>query len=344
MFRFIKNIGPFSILLTTFFAFMSVGNAIDITGPLPKLTAEKTLLKGPSSAFFEEYDEGVKGKCDLLLKHLSKSLQSSNSDVKYSAQLIYAEMYDRAVCVEYSASKSFEYFKQAADGGGPAIYAFVGWKYFFGHGVKQSNAKANEAFKLLLTRNTVFGNSLTYDHYENLLRDRKIPILLKKGVDWLIQKTSSDEKLIHFAQELLDGTAIYFDGSPFKKDQKAAYNILFRLSAKNSTASLVLANAILQGKIPSSPMSEAHFFLEMSANCGNTDAMLEMAQYHQTGQYNFLKINSIAYSWLYTAKFLGLDVENQMKTLKEKIENQGNDSARQEFPRNYRPQSCRAVK
>ena len=108
--------------------------AMDLSKPLPKLSAKEVLHYGPSSAFFEQYDQGVQGNCGPLLSHLNEKLQSSDSDVRYSVQLVYAEMYDRAVCVEYSPEKSFEYFKQAADSGGSYFYAHVGWKYYYGHG------------------------------------------------------------------------------------------------------------------------------------------------------------------------------------------------------------------
>ncbi|NVJ92440.1 MAG: hypothetical protein HWE34_12320, partial [Methylocystaceae bacterium] len=88
--------------------------AMDLSHPFPARSAVEVLHPGPSSGFFKEYDAGVQGQCGPLLSHLDKTLQDPDSDVKYSAQLVYGEMYDRAVCVDYSPVKSFEYFKQAA--------------------------------------------------------------------------------------------------------------------------------------------------------------------------------------------------------------------------------------
>jgi len=319
-------------------------HAMDLSKQLPKLSAKEVLHYGPSSAFFEQYDQGVQGHCDPLLSHLNEKLQSSDSDVRYSAQLVYAEMYDRAVCVEYSSEKSFEYFKQAADAGGPMFHAHVGWKYYYGHGVEQSEAKANEAFKLLLTRRASSDISRIYKRYEDLLKDRPIPPLLKTGIDWLIEKSSTDDGLIDLAQALLGRSgATYHDGTAFKKDTKAAYFIFQSLAVKhNPKALFTFAKAILNGKIPSSPVREAHMFLEWAANCGYTDAMVEMAKYHQTGEYEFVQTNSHAYAWLYAAKTLGANVQDEMKHLEKHIKVSGEGNARQQLPWNYRPNSCRA--
>ncbi|WP_417841617.1 hypothetical protein [Terasakiella sp.] len=104
----------------------------------------------------------------------------------------------------------------------------------------------------------------------------------------------------------------------------------------------LFSKAILNGQIPSSPVREAHTFLEWAANCGNTDAMIEMAKYHQTGQYEFFQTNSHAYAWLYAAKILGANVETEMGKLEQTIKKSGKGKARQELPWNYRPNSCRA--
>jgi len=342
MFGFRYRLWGLVAVLTVGAVWANVVQAMALSKPLPKRSAKEVLHYGPSSAFFEQYDQGVQGNCAPLLSHLNEKLQSPDSDVRYSAQLVYAEMYDRAVCVEYSPKKSFEYFKQAADAGGPAFYAHVGWKYYYGHGVEKSEAKANEAFKLLLTRGAFSKTSRTYARYQDLLKDRPIPPLLKAGIDWLIETTSTDEGLIKLAQALLDGSGTYIDGSSFEKDSKSAYNIFANLSVKrNSKAMFLFSKAILNGQIPSSPVREAHTFLEWAANCGNTDAMIEMAKYHQTGQYEFFQTNSHAYAWLYAAKTLGADVETEMEKLEKTIKNSEQGKARQELPWNYRPNSCR---
>lgn len=315
--------------------------AMDLSKPLPKLSAKEVLHYGPSSAFFEQYDQGVQGNCDPLLSHLNEKLQSSDSDVRYSAQLVYAEMYDRAVCVDYSPEKSFKYFKDAADAGGPMFYAHVGWKYYYGHGVEQSEAKANEAFKLLLTRGASSDISRTYKRYEDLLKDRPIPPLLKIGIAWLIGKTSTDDGLIDLAQGLLSGSGRYHDGSPLNIDRRASYDILTNLSVKpNTSAMLILADGIYRKQYEGLHMGEAEMMMKRATDCGSIKAIKKMAHYYKVGAYDYVQSNLNAYAWYDVAKSLGANVQMEMSELEKHLSDWEIKNARQDHPWLYRPKSC----
>ncbi len=291
--------------------------AIDLSKPLPKLSAKEVLHYGPSSAFFKQYDQGIQGNCGPLLSHLNEKLQSSDSDVRYSAQLVYAEMYDRAVCVEYSPEKSFQYFKEAADAGGPMFYAHVGWKYYYGHGVEQSEAKANEAFKLLLTRMAFTESSRFYESYQDVLKDRPIPPLQKAGIDWLIKKTSTVEGRIKLAQALLDGSGRYLDGSPLQIDKRAARDILSHTTSSSPKAHFLLGTEYLKGSFGDSNRYEGEFHLMWAAKCGYVPAMLELARLSETGEFGIRQSKRDVYGWLLLAQRSGADVSKELEKVKE---------------------------
>ncbi len=343
MFGFRCRLVNFVVILAIGAFWLNDTQAMDLSKPLPKLSAKEVLHYGPSRAFFEQYDQGVQGNCDPLLSHLHEKLQSPDSDVRYSAQLVYAEMYDRAVCVEYSPEKSFKYFKQAADGGGFYFYAHVGWKHIYGHGAKKSMKEAHKAFKLLLTRLASSESSRTLERYIDLLKDRPIPTELKTGVGWLINLTNSDSAKINFALNLIHGTARYYDNSLIKQDHRAGYEILTSMANNsNPEAMYILAQEILSGRLDGIHMDESQLMLENAASCNFIDAMLLMAEYHEKGTHGFVQTYPHAYSWLYTAKSLGANVDERMKELKEKMENTNQGIARQEHPWNYYPDTCRA--
>ncbi|WP_188666078.1 tetratricopeptide repeat protein [Terasakiella brassicae] len=319
MFGFKYHLWGFIAALTVGAVWPNLVHAMDLSKPLPKRSAKEVLHHGPSSAFFEQYDQGVQGNCTPLLSHLNEKLQSADSDVRYSAQLVYAEMYDRAVCVEYSPKKSFEYFKQAADAGGPAFYAHVGWKYSYGHGVEKSEAKANEAFKLLLTRGAFTENSRTYKRYEDLLKDRPIPPLLKEGIEWLIETTSTDDGLIELAQALLDGSGRYLGRSPLQIDQISARNILSQTALFSPKARFILGIEYLKGSFDDKNRREGEMHLMWAAQCGYVPAMLKLAQLSETGDYGVKQNKQSTYGWYHMARENGADVASEVEKAKQKI-------------------------
>lgn len=90
MFGFKCRLASFVAILAMGVFWLNNAQAMDLSKPLPKRSAKEVLHYGPSSAFFEQYDQGVQGNCDPLLSHLNEKLQRADSDVRYSAQLVYA--------------------------------------------------------------------------------------------------------------------------------------------------------------------------------------------------------------------------------------------------------------
>lgn len=107
----------FHYLVLSFIALWPFGaGAVDVSQPLPILPA-KVVLSGNSSHFHADFDKGIEGECEPLLKRLEKALVRGE-DSEYAARVVYGEMYDRAICVPYDPAKAFENFKRAADMGG----------------------------------------------------------------------------------------------------------------------------------------------------------------------------------------------------------------------------------
>jgi TPR repeat protein len=323
--------------------FFSPAHAIDIEKPLPKRSAKEVLLAGPSSAFFAEFDQAIVGDCEPLLSHLEKALNSGDSDRAYSAKLVYAEMYDRAICVPYDPTKSFEFFKPIAEQGYPLGNLHVGWKYLHGHGVKQSNELAIQAFKTLLVRIAGSPKTRTVSHLKDLLKGREFPDQVTKGIEWLNEISKSKEKQLKLAQNLINGTAKYYDGSSLPEDHYAAHTLL-RDIADNSFPKgyYVLGTEILNGNIESYIKREGQMMLEFAAKCGYVDAVLAMAKFHEKGEHDFFQSDLYAYAWYHTAQILGINVDEEIKTLEQSFLQGEKESARQLFPWNFKPKFCQA--
>ncbi len=291
--------------------------AMDLSHPFPARSAAQVLHPGPSSGFFKEYDAGVHGQCGPLLSHLDKALQDPDSAVQYSAQLVYGEMYDRAVCVDYSPAKSFEYFKQAAQSGGSNFYAIVGWKYYYGHGVEQSKKKAHEIFKRLLIRSTRMDKGNILQWFQEILREREMPDLLKMGIDWLNETTQTEEGTIALGLSLIDGTGTYYDGTTLPIDTWAARNTLSYLSIHNPKASYYFGIEKLKGTFGDKNRGEGKMHLISSARCGYVPAMIELAHLAKTGDFGTRTSKREAYGWLLMAQRSGANVTDEIKIAKE---------------------------
>lgn len=138
-------------------------------------------------------------------------------------------------------------FNQIYESGGSVFDAIVGWKYYYGHGVEQSKKKAHEIFKRLLIRSTRMDKGNVLQWFQEILREREMPDLLKKGIDWLNETTQTDEGAITLGLSLIDGTGTYYDGTTLPIDTWAARDILSHLSIHNPKASYYFGLEKLKG-------------------------------------------------------------------------------------------------
>ena len=293
--------------------------AVDVTKPLPQISGDN-VLSGAASHFRSDYDRGVKGDCVQLLQRLEEAAVSKEYGEAYASNIVYGEMYDRAVCVPYDPAKAFVYFKDAADFGNPIYFSIVGWKYFHGHGVEQSEVLANEQFKLLLTRFGVHvnGNSQNEkDKYRSFLGDRNIPALLLNGVDWKAMRTATAKETLNLAQELLDGSGVYFDKSPLLVDTRAAFDILSGLD--NPEGRYVFAMESLKGTFGEKQRKEGQWRLDTAALCGYLPAMLDLAQFWYTGEYGFEKNLRRSYEWYLRAQLHGAEVSKLLAEIEPQV-------------------------
>ena len=205
-------------------------------------------------------------------------------------------MYDRAICVNYDPAKAYENFKRAADMGGPYYYAQVGWKHVHGHGAEQSTQKANEAFKLLLTRLGSSPEGRTYERYQAILIDRDMPEQLKKGINWLIETGKTDVGIIRLAKSLIYGGGNYYDNSPLSKDLLAGKRIL-EANFNNGNASYVLANAYFDGIYGLEKKNSGRILLEHAGICGSQQAVIDLIDHSLKERHGFKKIDFVIHAW-----------------------------------------------
>lgn len=293
-----KKIATLATALGVAFGYITNANASDISKPLPKLKAAEVLWAN-SSHFHKDFDKGVNGDCTSLLSRLDKAIQNEESE--YAAHVVLGEMYDRAICVNFDPAKAYENFKRAADMGGPYYYAQVGWKHVHGHGAEQSIEKANDAFKLLLTRLVSTPEGRTYERYKEILIDRDMPKQLKDGINWLIQKSKTDDGISHLAKSLIYGGGNYYDNSPLSKDILAAKRIL-EANFDNGKASYVLANAYFDGIYGDKEKNRGRILLEHAGTCGSEQAVVDIIGHMLNEDHGFRNIDFITYTWFLYGK------------------------------------------
>ncbi|WP_135075094.1 SEL1-like repeat protein [Terasakiella sp. SH-1] len=290
-------------------------NADASSEPLPKGSASEILWKN-SSHFHSDFDKGVNGDCVSLLSRLEKEIQDPNEDREYAAHVVYGELYDRAICVPFDPDKAFDHFKQAADMGGPTYYAQVGWKYFHGHGIEKSDAKAHDAFKLLLIRNATWKQPTNEQHFHEILRDRGMPDILAAGVGWFTKMTKTDESAVSLALSLIDGSGRYYDDTALPIDKLAAMYALNQLSSDNRKARYHLGFEMLKGTFGEPLKREGEMHLIRSAKCGYVPAMLKLAHLSQTGEFGARQNNKDAYGWYLMAQRNGASVKTELEEAK----------------------------
>lgn len=120
------------------------------------------------------------------------------------------------------------------------------------------------------------GNILQW--FQEILREREMPDLLKKGIDWLNETTQTDEGAIALGLSLIDGTGTYYDGTTLPIDTWAARNILSYLSIHNPKASYYFGLEKLKGTFGDKNRGAGKMHLISSARCGYVPAMIELAQ------------------------------------------------------------------
>jgi hypothetical protein len=293
--------------------FLSPAHAIDVEKPLPKRSAKEVLLAGPSSAFFAEFDQAIEGDCKPLLSHLEKALNSGDSVRDYSAKLVYAEMYDRAICVPYQPTKSFDLFKEIAKDGNPHFNLQVGWKYLFGHGVPQSNERATVYFKRYLISVAVKDPSEIIKQTEALLSKRPMPEPLVLGIHWYEKITSDKQTYLAFEKSLLQGNGKYFDGSFFEVDKNAIYMSLLSLSFHDIEAAYVLYVEKAKGTFGPQHKIDGQLSLEQVARCGYVPAMLKLAEFASSTDKGLDLSAKDTYGWYLMAEENGANVSNELE-------------------------------
>lgn len=327
----------FSFLLSPAFAFSNT------SAPLDYGAAEDVLYRGPSAAYFEVYDVATQGQCAPLLTQLNAALKSDDTNERYGAEIVYAELYDRALCVEFSPEKAFDLFKKNAERGRATFYAHVGWKYFYGHGVARSLPKAHEAFKHFMIKRAIYSKGSFDNPFAESIayKGRFYPVAFSGHRSWLKKQMASPSLAIHFAENLIAGTAY----SPITKqkieDRAAGYTILSDFAyKKNLGATLALVRALYSGRLETLHHDEGDILLTRLAHCDVTEAMIMIAEFHQTGVAPYPKSKTLAYGWYELALKLGHPSNEQINTFIQAVSKGQREKARQDIKLFYKPTSC----
>jgi len=316
MFGFARRILLLTVTTAIGFGILSEALAMDLSKPLPKLHA-KQILTGNSSHLHDDFDKAVDGDCSPLLKRLNKYIQNEKSE--YAARIVFGEMYDRAICVPYDPAKAYENFKRAADMGGPYYYAITAWKHAMGHGAKKSKILLHESLILYLIRSAVHSKDNMLNHMQNLLKDRFPSDEMLKGVNWLIEKTKTNEGGIFLALSLIDGTGQYYDDTSLPVDRLAAKYFLTQLSFDSPKARYHLGVEHLKGTFGEKDKREGEMHLMWSAQCGYIPAMLELANLALTGKLGVRQSNRDVYGWYLMASENGANVISELEKAKQNI-------------------------